>query len=252
MMLTASTKLNPGGFLGGYLDNTLIGCISAVAYENTFGFNGFYIVVSEYRGQGYGIQLWQAAMHRLAGLNIGLDGLIARQANYQKSGFKFAYRNIRYEGLVVHDLISDQLEFTCLQSIPFAQLEAYDCQCFPATRTTFLRAWITLPQSYGYGVTAGDRCSEYDVIRKCHNGHKIGPLFADDTAMAEALYLKLLASVEQGAKVYLDIAEVNVASLALKEQPGIALSKVFGVTTYKLLPAATLSGKLSEAVQPSH
>ena len=55
--------------------------ISAVRYPEDFGFIGLYIVVPEQRGRGYGIQLWNAAMQRLAGCNIGLDGVIEQQEN---------------------------------------------------------------------------------------------------------------------------------------------------------------------------
>lgn len=91
-------RADPQGFLVGTLQGRPIGCISAVSYQGTFGFVGFYIVIPELRGQGYGIQLWRAAMQRLQGHTIGLDGVIEQQANYARSGFRLAYRNIRYEG----------------------------------------------------------------------------------------------------------------------------------------------------------
>ncbi len=47
------------------LNNELIGCISAIAYDNAYGFIGFYIVVPEYRGKGFGLQLWNYSMNYL-------------------------------------------------------------------------------------------------------------------------------------------------------------------------------------------
>jgi hypothetical protein len=44
------------------------------------------------------MRLWQAAMSRLREHNIGLDGVLAEQDNYAKSGFRLAYRNLRYRG----------------------------------------------------------------------------------------------------------------------------------------------------------
>ena len=90
---------DPEGFLVGFLDDEPIATISAINYHDVFGFIGFYIVKPDYRGKGYGIQIWNAALKRLEGLNIGLDGVVEQQENYKKSGFNLAYRNIRFAGV---------------------------------------------------------------------------------------------------------------------------------------------------------
>src|SRR5579863_533069 len=90
---------DPTGFLIGHLNDEPIACISVVRYITQFAFLGFYIVKPEYRGHGYGFNLWQQAMHYLQNYNVGLDGVIAQQNNYQKSGFKFSHRHIRFSGL---------------------------------------------------------------------------------------------------------------------------------------------------------
>ena len=51
-----------GFFLGEFADGEPIGCVSAVAYDKHYGFLGFYIVKPQYRGRGFGLQLWDAAM----------------------------------------------------------------------------------------------------------------------------------------------------------------------------------------------
>lgn len=72
--------------------------VSVVKYGDSFGFLGLYMVKPEYRGKGYGIQIWNTGLAYLKGRTIGLDGVVAQQDNYQKSGFTLAYRNIRYQG----------------------------------------------------------------------------------------------------------------------------------------------------------
>lgn len=89
---------DPDGFWIGLINKEPISVLSAVKYGNNFAFLGFYIVKPEYRGQGYGFQLWNTALKSLKNRNIGLDGVVAQQENYQKSGFKLAHRNIRYQG----------------------------------------------------------------------------------------------------------------------------------------------------------
>ncbi len=72
-----------------------------------FGFLGFYIAAPEARGKGYGWATWQAAMERLAGRTVGLDGVVAQQENYRKSGFELLHRNVRYGGTVGVSVVPD-------------------------------------------------------------------------------------------------------------------------------------------------
>ena len=88
---------DPSGFLIGELLGEPVGCISAVSYAGRYGFVGLYIVRPGFRGRGYGMRLWESAMARLRGHNVGLDGVVAQQGNYARSGFRFAYRNVRYQ-----------------------------------------------------------------------------------------------------------------------------------------------------------
>jgi GNAT superfamily N-acetyltransferase len=75
---------DPGGFLIGELVGEPVGCISAVSYAGRYGFVGLYIVRPEFRGQDYGLRLWQAAL--------------AQQSNYALSGFRLAYPSVRSRG----------------------------------------------------------------------------------------------------------------------------------------------------------
>ena len=95
----AFVAADPSGFLVGRLDGEPIASISAVRYGTEYGFIGFYIVRPEFRGKGYGIQLWRAGMERLAGCNVALDGVVDQQEKYRRSGFRHAYNHVRYEGV---------------------------------------------------------------------------------------------------------------------------------------------------------
>ena len=88
---------DPEGFLVGLLHEAPVCCISAVSYGDSFGFIGFYIVEALHRGKGFGLHIWNAAVERLQGRVIGLDGVPAQQHNYRKSGFDYQYGNIRFE-----------------------------------------------------------------------------------------------------------------------------------------------------------
>lgn len=207
-------QTEPNGFLIAYLNDEPIGSISAIAYNDQFGFIGFYIIKPEFRGQGWGFKLWQAALHYLGNQrNIGLDGVIAQQENYQKSGFKIAYRHIRYQG-VGGGIIPDQV--VNLSEVSWEELLAYDTQHFPASRPTFLQHWIQQPESFGLAIKQQNQLKGYGMIRLCRQGYRIGPLFADEPILAEQLLQGLMAKVPS-VPVFLDVPDLNIKAINLVE-----------------------------------
>lgn len=243
-------KADPDGFLIGLLDEEPIAVISAVRYGESFGFIGFYIVKPEYRGQGYGIQIWNAGLEALAGRDIGLDGVVAQQENYKKSGFKLAWRNIRYEGRGGMDA-PPAAETVDLTTLPFESVAAYEQPFFPEDRSRFLKAWIHQPRARALGVMRDGRLSGYGVLRPCRTGYKIGPLFADSPELAEILFLSLTSKLTVSGPVFLDVPESNSAAVALAEKynmvrsfetarmytgafPNLPLDRLFGVTSFEI------------------
>ena len=86
---------DPDGFLLGEVNGEPVGMISGVRYGSDFGFMGLYIVRPGFRGNGYGMQLWQAALDHLQGRVLGLDGVLARQGDYARSGQRRFARGTR-------------------------------------------------------------------------------------------------------------------------------------------------------------
>jgi hypothetical protein len=241
---------DPQGFLLGLLDGEPIACISAVNYDDSFGFLGLYIVRPGFRGRGHGLAIWDAAMGHHGNRNVGLDGVPDQQANYAKSGFVLAHRNIRYEG-AASTPAGPSSDLGEVRAIPFEQLSAYDRRLFPADREAFLRRWIILPDSHALASVEDGKLTGYAVIRKCRTGYKIGPLFADNEDIAESLFTALTGHLDAGTPVYLDVPELNPAAVRLAErrnmtpsfetarmynqrQPEIDLARVFGITTFEL------------------
>lgn len=238
------------GFLLGLLGDEPVATISVVEYGASFGFLGFYIVKPAYRGQGYGIRIWKAGLARLAGRNVGLDGVAAQQENYKKSGFQWAYANIRQQGVGDGNVPADA-GVVPLSTIAFDEICAYDKPFFPADRTQFLKCWLNQPESVSLGLVVGGRLTGYGVLRPCRSGYKIGPLFADTPEFAERLFVALKGHVPAGAPVFLDTPAVNPAALDLaqrhnmaavfetarmytRESPDLPMNRLFGVTTFEL------------------
>jgi len=56
-------EADPCGFFLAELDGKPIGCVSAVAYGERFGFAGFFMVVPEHRSHGIGLRLGRIPKH---------------------------------------------------------------------------------------------------------------------------------------------------------------------------------------------
>ena len=78
--------VDPQGFLIGEIEGEPAATVSCVNYGASFAFLGFYIVRADLRGRGYGLRIWNAAIAHAGPRVIGLDGVVAQQQNYRKSG----------------------------------------------------------------------------------------------------------------------------------------------------------------------
>lgn len=247
--------VDPDGFLMGFVGGEPVSSISVVRYGDDFGFLGFYIVRSDHRGRGAGMATWDAGMAHLGERVIGLDGVVAQQDNYRKSGFELAGRNIRHTGLPNREPVPETVyEIRPVEAGDMAVLADYDRAHFPADRSGFVRDW-TLP---GEGVwrqsllaTAGGAIFGYGTIRACRTGFKIGPLFADAPDVAGAIFAGLVATVPEDSEVSLDTPEDNGPAIEIALQAGLEpafetarmyrgmapylpLDRIFGITTFEL------------------
>lgn len=247
-------QTDPAGFLMGYIDGRPVSSISVVRYGANYGFLGFYIVAPEHRGKGVGIATWNAGLAHLGGRTVGLDGVIAQQDNYRKSGFVLAGRNIRYSGRagVMPDGMNNTVRPLAMGDLD--AIAAYDRSFFPAPRDRFVKSW-SMPKEgarrEGLVYIADGAITGYGVIRECRSGCKIGPLFADDEAIAEALFVALCRKVPPGTDVSLDVPEANKAAVRMAENAGMSPAfetarmykgtapelpsdGVYGITTFEL------------------
>ncbi|KRP91005.1 GCN5 family acetyltransferase [Bradyrhizobium yuanmingense] len=237
------------GFFVGEIDGEPVATVSCVNYDDRFAFLGFYIVRERFRGAGHGLRIWNAAIAHAGARVIGLDGVVAQQENYKKSGFRLAYANIRYGGTVAGS-VKPPADVVALDKVPFALVDADDASVFPAARSAFLRAWINTRGHVGRALLREGRLAAWGVIRPCRTGYKIGPLVADDRDAADQVVQALLGSAGAG-EVFLDVPAVNPVAIALAEAlglepvfetarmytgpiPPLRIDRVFGVTSFEL------------------
>jgi GNAT superfamily N-acetyltransferase len=241
---------DPNGFFVGELDGEPIVVASQVNYDSSYSFFGIYIVKPAYRGQGYGMRMTRHCMSYCGNRNAGLDGVIENIQKYQKNGFKSFCLNQRFMHIGLSDTPLIYPNLVPLSSCPFDLILKYDRECFFSERPKFLQHWINQPDSTALGFMVGNQLQGFGVCRKCHEGHKIGPLFADDVEVANELFLALQSN-KSGERVFLDIPEINnigqhlvklygfvVVFSAMRMYthglPNLANEKIVGVTTLEL------------------
>jgi hypothetical protein len=240
---------DPNGFLISCLNDKPVAAISVVRYGNAFGFLGLYIVRPDQRGRGLGYRIWQAGMLHLNGRTVGLDGVVAQQANYVRSGFAPAHRNVRYGG-VPHVEAPRGEHLRVITPDLFEAILAYDRPFFPAPREAFLRCWLTPGTRTSMAWVEDGIVKGYGVIRACRSGYRVGPLFADGEREAVALF-QALASLVREDPIFLDLPEPNqtAARLAIDHglspvfetarmyrgtRPDLPLARIFGISTLEL------------------
>lgn len=249
---------DPEAFIAAELEGELIGGGAITSYGGEFGFMGFFIVRPEFRGHGFGDTIWQIRRQRLLdrlheGASIGMDGVFEMQDYYAKGGFVFSHRDMRFRAEIAERPATskdDDPYILPLTDVRLEQLMDYDRTCFPARRADFLKAWISQPDALALGYLRDGKLNGYGVVRRCGEGCKVGPLFADDVSVADALYAHL-AGFAVGGPLFFDAPENNsvamdfvakrdmvevfgCARMYLGGAPELADERIFGVTTFEL------------------
>jgi len=235
---------DPEGFLMGWHGKTPVAAISAIRHSADFGFLGLYICHPDFRGDGYGWQIWQAAMQLFGNRTVGLDGVIEQQANYAKSGFQLSHSTQRYLGKIEADSMQG------FKSENPERLVAQDSKISGLNRPRYMQSWFANTKTRR--TLATEACTALGTIRQCRDGFKIGPLYAPDLIVAETLVKALIAEIgADGVEVSIDAPSHNVAANALCQKldmnpvfstarmyKGIAVPpphpEEFGITTMEL------------------
>lgn len=212
---------DPGGFLMGWLGAEPVTAISVIRHSADFGFLGFYLCRPGYRGRGFGWATWQQGIAALGTRVIGLDGVVAQQENYARSGFAMAHESQRWGG-VVTGRPHPGIEPVAASDLP--DLLALDRRISGLERDRYLTGWFTetptrrtmLCRSSG-GITAAG------TIRACRDGHKIGPLFAE-TATSARQMIDALVDGAGASQIFIDLPGPNKAGSTIASDLGLTPS----------------------------
>lgn len=137
-----------------------------------------------------------------------------------------------------------------IQAEDLDEIIKYDQECFGFERAQFLKPWLQLPKNKNFKFVENNKICGFCIVRKVDKGFKIGPLFADNSTIAEELYKASLNAVI-GPPLYLDIPIINSDAVQMVKKhnaqyvfecarmyngktPKISMNKVFGITSFEL------------------
>ncbi|MFH8369708.1 GNAT family N-acetyltransferase [Streptomyces sp. NPDC018031] len=212
---------DPAGFFLGRLGGRPVSAVSVVTYSAEYAFLGYYLVHPDHRRRGLGLATWQAAVPHAGTRTIGLDAVPEQEATYWRSGFVPAYRTVRCVGRPGRVTAGRATPAVPVTPAHLDAIAAYDQGCFPAERRAFVARWLTAAGRVARVCVRDGRVTGYGAIRPARTGWRVGPVFADSAADAEALFDGLTAGLGPDEEVCVDVPEPESAALALVEARGL-------------------------------
>lgn len=191
---------DPEGFFVARDGEDIVAAISVVNHSEAYAFLGLYLCLPEYRGKGIGYALWQHALAHAGTRCVGLDGVQAQQANYERSGFVRSGETVRYAGRIAADT---HPEVRLMQPTEAGDVVALEARASGQAKP-YLERWVrgdTTRQTFVLdreGEIAG-----FATVRACRAGAKIGPLWAQTAEDARALLQ--VAAIPFGESVMIDV-----------------------------------------------
>ena len=252
--ITTFYAADPDGFFLAWLGNQPVGSISAVRYAPGYSFVGYYIVDPDLRGRGIGHALFDAALQRIDPASSGLDGVPEQIATYASLGYELAHLTPRYRGdvaVIASALAGEALDVRGITEADLDEVVAYDTAHCPAPREAFARSWYAegSPRASLFATRDGHVCGIATVRPMIGGGSRIGPLFADDDAVARALLGACATSaLFSGDHIAIDVPEPNRAAIDLVS--GLGMTSAFACGRMyrgpvRALPLAEIWGSTS-------
>lgn len=192
-------EVDPEGFFLARQDGRPVAAVSLVNYDDTFAVWGHYLVAPEERGRGFGIGVCKVASRHSGDRTTAGDAMPVQVENYGKDGSVPIHRTVHRWGELTPVTGSSRAEIVRPEDLD--QVADYDAEAFPAHRRRFLAKWLFIGDHRAVCVRDLDRILGYAVIRPAPVGHRIGPVVADDAAVARELLIGLLRDLPAGEKL---------------------------------------------------
>lgn len=214
------------------------GCIVAFTYPNGTGWVGFFIVNESLRQKGFGRILWKGLEDSFAASEtkvIGLDGVQEQVKTYERRGYVDCARIplMTRPGLKEKPLdqnivdAPEGTQFRDVRSVDPTHLAKLDEQHTGLDRSALWtkEAIFDRKDASGFALFSSDpelpKLLGYILVRRCEQGRRFGPLYAETYDQAKALLSKAMNHVsEEKGSLIAEIFGSNPEGQKLFEELG--------------------------------
>jgi len=201
---------DPDALWGVEVDGVLVGSGATVRRGSRAGGVGLLLVEPGHRRKGIGSLafpfLVDGTLSRLeAGAGLSLECPEAYQDFCERFGFVPVRRIARSTTTATvgrRGPYAGQLR--SLAQLPFEKVVDYDARFSGGERPDWLRAWMSPRDGLGIAAYEAGRILGMAMLRPAHEGHRIGPFYAESADVAEELFIALSNSVV-GQQLTMDV-----------------------------------------------
>lgn len=177
-----------------------------LVHSDTVASSGLNIVKEGCRQFGIGKKLFRNVMDVMNDRNVGGTSLSNRITFYGQFGWTIKSYTIHYNaGPINPDFVKEpqqgDFEIVRLGEVNISDFIAYDTEIHTVPRAVFISNWAFSTNAHSFVALRNGRVCGYGVLRPADIGHRMYPLYADDSAIAHALFCKLAEHVPNNEPV---------------------------------------------------
>ncbi|CAL1283825.1 unnamed protein product, partial [Larinioides sclopetarius] len=184
----------------------VIAACAGIRHRPDFAFVGFYCCLEQYRGQGIGKKVWDACIEHIGTRNAGLDAVPGTFELYRdKGGFPIVETRRTFvmyetENPIKYEALSDKVPVGVtiekFQDTFLPAMSEYDFALVGYDRKLALKLSCKEPGSKTVVAFKDRKCVGFGTIKtSCFQCRQVGPLYADDAAIAEVILKRLIVSM---------------------------------------------------------
>lgn len=205
--LRCQYNINPQDFFIAHKNDSLVGFIVALRQSDEFGFISTFLVLKEFRGKGYGIQIFEFALKHLGERQVALDSILDRTSIYQKAGFK-SYFDLHTFLYITNKSTPSNAETKFINY--------HECRS-QNQKNLYLKCLLSNQDTNYKAIEKDNLTTSYGLSFKHKDGYKI-VIDSQDYEDAKALFLELTKEIEEETSIYMEATKLNPIFLNLADE----------------------------------